>query len=84
MKKEDILKLQPGDKVRWVHRPPVWLTESDTGFRGAGQKCDHLVQVVFVQNEGRFVSVKLIEPHSPQLQVTDMVETAWPEQIYTA
>mgnify|MGYP001652294328 FL=1 len=84
MTTENILKLQPGDKVMWVHPIPAWLTVADTGFANASQKCKHLVKVAFVHPEGRFVSVKMIEPHSPQLNVTDAVGTAWPEEIFPA
>lgn len=48
MTTENILKLQPGDKVIWVHPIPAWLTVADTGFANASQKCKHLVKVAFV------------------------------------
>ena len=79
MTMEMIKGLKPGDKVMWVHKAFDWMavTSADKG------KIYHTpAEIVFVQEDGRFASLKALEPMTQGRCVVPCVMTAWPEQIH--
>ena len=81
MMMEQVKGLQPGDKVVWTHKALEWQA---AGLRVGNKTFRHAAEVVYVQPEGRYVTIKVIEPFEKGHNIVDFLSTAWPEQITLA
>ena len=78
---EQVKGLQPGDKVIWTHKALEWQA---AGLRVGNKTFRHAAEVVYVQPEGRYVTIKVVEPLEKGNNIVDFLSTAWPEQITLA